>query len=70
MNQERRKKLQDISTKLETLSAELESIKDDEVEANDAKPEHLQNSDIVDTLQEAQDNIEAATTNIDEAVGA
>lgn len=70
MNQERRDKLEKISAQLTQLSAEIESIKDEEVEANDSKPEHLQDSSAADALQEAYDNVDTATGNIADAIGA
>ncbi len=69
MNQERRDKLEKISKELADLATELESIKDDEVEANNAKPEHLQDSTAADALQEAYDNVDNATGNIADAIG-
>jgi len=68
MNQERREKLTKISTSIEELAIELEAIKDKEVEADDAKPEHMQDSSAGDSLQEAFDNLESAAASIDDAL--
>lgn len=69
MNQERRKKLEKISSDLSALSTELESIKDEEVEADEAKPEHLQDSSAGDALDEAVASLGEAESKIDEALG-
>jgi phage shock protein A len=68
MNNERRKRIADVVSKLEEAKEELDSLRDEEQEAYDNTPESLQESDRGYAMQEAIDNLESACNSVEEAV--
>jgi phage shock protein A len=69
VNEERRKKLEALNRQISQISAELETIRDDEVEANENKPEALQDSSVGVALDEACDALRTAEDAVDDALG-
>ena len=75
MNKERRKSLREIQSKLDRLGQDLETLKEEEEEYRDNRPENLQESDrykradeVCDLLQEALESMDNAYQQIEEAV--
>ena len=69
MNQERRKHCEELCKKLDDLAQELEGLKDSEVDANDSKPESIQDSTAGDALDNALSNLNECTGFLEEACG-
>lgn len=74
MNKVRRKQLDDIISKIQDISEELESVMNDEEEYRDNMPENLQGSERYEmadsacsSMQEAIDQLEEAVSNIETA---
>lgn len=65
MNNNRRKRIQDVIRKLQIL---LEEILDEEQEAFENMPESLQESENGMISQDAQDNLDAAIEALEEAI--
>ena len=68
MNKERRKRIREVITELENCSSQLESIKGDEDNARDARPENLQTSDNYVHSENCSDTIDSAISDIQEVV--
>lgn len=75
MNAARRKIVEALRDKLEEISSDLATIRDEESEAFEAMPEGLQESEqgqkasaAVDALDEACSEVESAVSNLDTAV--
>lgn len=68
MNNERRKRIANVISKLEEAKEELDSLRDEEQEAYDNMPESLQESDRGYAMEEAVDNLESAYNSVEEAV--
>jgi hypothetical protein len=68
MNNERRKQLREVISKLEGLNNKLQHIMDDEEMAFDNLPEGLQSSMKGVAMEEAIANIEAAMESIEEGI--
>ena len=73
MNSERRKRLAKICEQLEEIQVEIQAIADEEQECYDNLPEPLQYaergermSEIVDTLNDAANDMESITENLRE----
>lgn len=68
MNRERRKRIQQIITQLNTCSGDLSSVKDDEDYARDNTPENLQGGEAYCISEECSDKIDDALSDIQQAV--
>ena len=68
MNKIRRKKLAELTEKLNDLRADLEEVFDEESEARDNIPESLMGSERYEAADEACYNLEAAMDSIQEAI--
>lgn len=75
MNKQRRGQLQDIIARLEIISEDLESLRDEEDDYRDNIPENLQGSEKYEnsenasySMDEAIDNISSAVDSINEAI--
>ena len=66
MNKQRRKKLVDIGLRLENIKTELERLLIEEEEYYDNIPENLQCSLRAEIAEETIDNMQNATSNLDE----
>ena len=73
MNKERRKRLEEIQTKINTLLCEIEEIRNEEESAYENLPESLQDSErgenmqeAIDTLQNVYDELEQAASYIED----
>ena len=66
MNNKRRRRIDALLEKLGQLEGELSEIKEEEQEAFDNLPESIQASERGEAMQEALDNLEYATDNIEE----
>lgn len=68
MNNQRRKVLDNIKSKLAELLEELESVQGEEQEAYDNMPENLQYSERGERAEEACSNLDSAVDSINEAM--
>lgn len=68
MNKQRRKWLQDIIDALENQKQEIESLTMEEQEAFDNMPESLQDSERGQTMYENIDNLESATSDLEDVI--
>lgn len=68
MNYIRRKQIEEVVQKLSDLQGDIESICADEQEAFDNLPESFQYSERGETMQEAIDNLDYASSSIDEVI--
>jgi len=68
MNNARRKKIEDITTRIETLVTELEEIRDDEQSAFDSIPESLQESEKGETMQAHIENLESCVSSLNDVL--
>jgi hypothetical protein len=68
MNQERRKQINAIVSKMYDLQSEIESILSDEQEYLDNMPENLQDSPRAEAAQEAISSLENAQSNCDDVI--
>lgn len=76
MNKERRKRIEELSSKLSECKDEAEAIMEEEQEFFDNMPENMQGGEkgetaqsAIDALQEASDNADAAIGNLNDAAG-
>lgn len=70
MNDERRKKIKVIITKINSCVDDLTLVKDDEDEARENTPENLQSADAYSISQEYSDKMDDIITDLQEAVTA
>lgn len=66
MNADRRKKLDEIRSKLEDAKWELESVASDERDAFDNMPESLQQGERGQAVEQAADTLDEAASDIDD----
>lgn len=66
MNNDRRKRIQEIRESLLDLQADLEKIKDEEQEAYDNLPESFQDGEKGEKMSEAIDNLDYAFSSLEE----
>lgn len=64
MNKQRRQKIKEVITQLETCADNLEAVKSDEDEARENIPENLQDGEAYCTSEECSDKIEEAMSDI------
>lgn len=64
MNKQRRQKIKEVITQLETCADNLETVKSDEDEARENIPENLQDGEAYCTSEECSDKIEEAMSDI------
>lgn len=76
MNKERRKRIEELSTKLSECKEEADALQEEEQEYYDNMPENMQGGEkgetaqsAIDAMQEASDNIDAAIGNLNDATG-
>lgn len=69
MNNERRKKLQEIITELNDLATRIGDIRDEEQEAYDNMPESLQGGEKGDLAQAAIDAMETVINDLENSQG-
>lgn len=69
MNKMRRKKISSIVSDLTRIQEEIESIRDDEQDYFDNMPENLQGSERGEIAESAIDALDAASGNLEEAIG-
>jgi uncharacterized coiled-coil DUF342 family protein len=65
MNKERRKRIEQLNTKLSEAKDELEAIKDEEQEYYDNMPEGLQSGEKGEKAQEAVDCMDEGVSNLE-----
>ncbi len=68
MNAERRKKLDDILSRLEQIRADIKIVKDEEQEAYDNLPESFQNGEKGEAMQSAISSLEDADNDVDSII--
>ena len=68
MNKQNRKKLQGYVESLEEIKSAIEEMRDDEECKFDNMPEGLQESERGDAMQEAIENLESASSSMEEAI--
>lgn len=68
MNKQNRKKLQGYVDSLEEIKSNIETMMEDETEKLDNMPEGLQESERGEAMQEAIDNLESASSSLEEAI--
>lgn len=68
MNKQRRKELNEIISKLESLRDDLECLQNEEQDYHDNMPENLQCSERGERSEEAVSSLEDALYNIDSAI--
>ena len=68
MNKERRKTIEELADKLESLKDELDGIASDEREAFEALPEGLQNSERGQASSDAADTLDQASGELDSLI--
>ena len=68
MNKQRRKRLEDVASRLEECMADLEYIKEEEQEAYDNLPESIQYSERGDAMQENVDDIDYVISDLDQVI--
>ena len=68
MNKPRRKAIDAINEKLESLKEDLENLLAEEEEYRDNMPENLQGSERYETADTACDNLHSAIDSMDEAL--
>ena len=68
MNYIRRKQIEEVVQKLSDLQGDIESICADEQEAFDNLPESFQYSERGEAMQEAIDNLDYASSSIDDVI--
>lgn len=68
MNKQRRKWIEDVTSKLYDLQSEIESILEEEQEYMDNMPENLQCSERYETAEAAVDNLESACSSMEELI--
>ena len=68
MNKQRRKRLEDVVSRLEECMSDLEFIKEEEQEAYDNLPESIQYSERGELMQEIADDIDYAISDLDQVI--
>ena len=68
MNAKQRKELQGYANSLEEIKRAIEEMRDDEECKFDNMPEGLQESERGEAMQEAIDNLESASSSLEEAI--
>lgn len=68
MNAKQRKELQGYADSLDEIKCAIEEMRDDEECKFDNMPEGLQESERGEAMQEAIDNLESASSSIEEAI--
>ncbi len=68
MNNQRRKKLEEIAGQLMDLQSDIEILRDEEQEVVDNMPENLQGSERYDIAEAAVDNLDSACSLIEELI--
>ena len=68
MNKQNRKKLQGYVDSLEEIKSNIETMMEDETEKLDNMPEGLQESERGEAMQEAIDNLESASSSLEDAI--
>lgn len=68
MNGNRRKRIQIVINGLNVLLDDIQSLLEEEQNAYDALPESLQEAERGELMQEAIDNLDAASSSVEEAV--
>ena len=68
MNGNRRKRIQIVINGLNVLLDDIQSLLEEEQNAYDALPESLQEAERGELMQEAIDNLDAASSGVEEAV--
>ena len=68
MNGNRRKRIQIVINGLNVLLDDIQSLLEEEQNAFDALPESLQEAERGELMQEAIDNLDAASSSVEEAV--
>ena len=68
MNAKQRKKLQGYVDSLDEIKSNIETMMEDETEKLDNMPEGLQESERGEAIQEAIDNLESASSSLEEAI--
>lgn len=68
MNGNRRKRIQIVINSLNVLLDDIQSLLEEEQNAYDALPESLQEAERGELMQEAIDNLDAASSSVEEAV--
>ena len=66
MNKARRKRIEDVQSRLEELKQEIDGILAEEQEAYDNMPESLQEGERGEAMQEAIDALESAVSSCEE----
>lgn len=64
MNKQRKQRIKEVITQLETCADNLETVKSDEDEARENIPENLQDGEAYCTSEECSDKIEEAMSDI------
>ncbi len=67
MNRERRKKIADALSHLQTAHDILEEVRDEEDEALSSLPESFADSELADSMQSCIDNLDTAVDDIETA---
>ena len=68
MNKSQRKQLNEWKDQLEEIKSCLETMQEDETEKLDNMPESLQESERGEAMQEAIENLESASSSLEEAI--
>ena len=68
MNKQQRKELQGYAESLEEIKCAIEEMREDEECKFDNMPEGLQESERGEAMQEAIDNLESASSSLEEAI--
>lgn len=68
MNGNRRKRIQIVINGLNVLLDDIQSLLEEEQNAYDALPESLQEAERGELMQEAIDNLDAASSSVEEAI--
>ena len=68
MNKQRRKRLEDVVSRLEERMSDLEYIKEEEQEAYDNLPESIQYTERGEAMQENVDDIDYIISDLDQVI--
>lgn len=69
MNKQQRKELQGYADSLEEIKSNIETMMEEEQDKLDNMPESLQESERGEAMQEAIENLESASSSLEEAIG-
>lgn len=69
MNEETKQKLNEIHSRLDAIRSEIDSLQSEEEDYMWNIPENLQESDRYYAAEEAVDNLESASSSVDDAIG-